>query len=107
MLCATSTVNFLVPASENSLRWMARLVSFISLIKNGRPDYPDLDSDNDGVTDLAEAGCVDANGDGQYDNTTIPPPADGWSDAVVTNWPIRTLSLTTKIVTPIKMVFLT
>ena len=43
------------------------------------PDYLDLDSDNDGLTDLAESGIanvptLDANGDGKIDN---PADADG------------------------------
>ena len=43
------------------------------------PDYTDLDSDNDGLTDLAESGIpnpatLDLNGDGKIDN---PADADG------------------------------
>lgn len=35
---------------------------------DGVMDYLDLDSDNDGITDLAEAGGTDTNGDGRTDN---------------------------------------
>jgi hypothetical protein len=50
------------------------------------PDFRDLDSDNDGLTDLRESGvtpAVDANNDGKVDDTTdpdrdgIPAPVDG------------------------------
>ena len=46
------------------------------------PDYTDLDSDNDGLTDLAESGipnapALDPNGDGKIDN-----PADGDGDGI-------------------------
>jgi hypothetical protein len=41
----------------------------------------DLDSDNDGIPDVVEAGSVDANNDGRYDATT-DSDGDGWADAV-------------------------
>ncbi len=41
--------------------------------QDGIPNYQDLDSDNDGIPDLIEAGGVDVNGDGKYD---YPNPAD-------------------------------
>ncbi len=34
---------------------------------DGVPDYQDLDSDNDGLTDLSEAGAPDVDGNGQVD----------------------------------------
>lgn len=37
---------------------------------DGKPNYLDKDSDNDGIPDVAEAGGVDANGDGAIDNYT-------------------------------------
>ncbi|MCH2045612.1 MAG: FG-GAP-like repeat-containing protein [Saprospiraceae bacterium] len=37
---------------------------------DGRPNYQDLDSDNDGISDLIEVGGVDADGDGVADNLT-------------------------------------
>jgi len=37
---------------------------------DGMPDYMDIDSDNDGVSDLIESGGVDINGDGQADSLT-------------------------------------
>ena len=33
----------------------------------GLPDFQDFDSDNDGISDIEEAGGVDADGDGQAD----------------------------------------
>jgi hypothetical protein len=58
---------------------------------DGRPDYVDLDSDNDGINDVREANGTDANGDGLADGTTgtngirssvvpgglVPPDTDG------------------------------
>lgn len=53
---------------------------------DGTPDYRDLDSDNDGLTDLRESGvnpAVDGNNDGKVDdaadpdNDGIPAPVDG------------------------------
>ena len=53
---------------------------------DGTPDYNDVDSDNDGITDLRESGVnptVDGNNDGRVDNTSdpdndgIPAPVDG------------------------------
>ncbi|MEM7082632.1 MAG: DUF4347 domain-containing protein [Pseudomonadota bacterium] len=42
---------------------------------DGRPDYLDLDSDNDGISDVVEAGMPDSNGDGRVDagNETLAP----------------------------------
>lgn len=37
---------------------------------DGIPDYHDLDSDNDGITDIIEAGGTDSNRDGRSDSTT-------------------------------------
>ncbi|HEX7048548.1 MAG TPA: tandem-95 repeat protein [Gammaproteobacteria bacterium] len=48
---------------------------------DGRPDYLDLDSDNDGVTDVIEAGGRDADEDGLLDDggtvTSTPRDTDG------------------------------
>jgi len=44
------------------------------------PDYRDTDSDNDGVTDLVEAGGTDSNGDGQVDDFN-DGNGDGLDDA--------------------------
>jgi gliding motility-associated-like protein len=46
---------------------------------DGQPDFIDLDSDNDGITDCLEAGGRDANGDGIIDNF-IDIDANGLSD---------------------------
>ena len=47
------------------------------------PDYLDLDSDNDGIADVIEAGGVDANNDGKQDG--VDADLDGLSDAVDTD----------------------
>jgi len=50
---------------------------------DGLPDYLDLDSDNDGLTDASEAGGVDADGDGIIDGFT-DADGDGLDDATAT-----------------------
>ncbi|MEP4093894.1 T9SS type A sorting domain-containing protein [Reichenbachiella sp.] len=47
---------------------------------DGREDYKDLDSDNDGVTDAVENRLGDTDGDGFVDIAT-DTDGDGWSDA--------------------------
>ncbi|WP_165731889.1 T9SS type A sorting domain-containing protein [Polaribacter sp. 20A6] len=55
---------------------------------DGIPNHIDLDSDNDGITDITEAGGIDANGDGKIDNIrtngmlTNDVDNDGFDDAV-------------------------
>ena len=48
---------------------------------DGVPDYRDIDSDNDSIPDVLEAGLVDDDLDGQLDageaTTTTPPDSDG------------------------------
>jgi len=47
---------------------------------DGIPDFQDLDSDNDGLSDVTEAGGTDADGDGIADSLvsgTALPDADG------------------------------
>lgn len=39
---------------------------------DGKPDHRDLDSDNDGVSDVIEASGIDANTDGQADGSVSP-----------------------------------
>jgi gliding motility-associated-like protein len=51
---------------------------------DGVVDMLDLDSDNDGITDLTEAGGVDADGNGIVDNLT-DTDEDGLADVVDTN----------------------
>lgn len=48
---------------------------------DGIPDYRDLDSDNDGLTDAYEAGGSDENGDGVIDNF-LDSNNDGHDDTV-------------------------
>jgi len=50
---------------------------------DGIPDFLDLDSDNDGITDTVEAGGVDADGDGIVDGFT-DADGDGMDDATNT-----------------------
>ncbi len=51
---------------------------------DGRPDYIDLDSDNDGIADLVEVGGIDTDGNGMADDmlnvSTGDTNSDGWSD---------------------------
>ncbi|AFU69257.1 hypothetical protein P700755_002496 [Psychroflexus torquis ATCC 700755] len=42
-------------------------------------DYLDLDSDNDGIADIIEAGGLDSNTDGRADDNT-DTDSDGWAD---------------------------
>jgi hypothetical protein len=51
---------------------------------DGVPNHLDLDSDNDGIPDLIEAGGVDTNGDGQIDNST-DTDSDGLADVYDNN----------------------
>lgn len=50
---------------------------------DGLADYRDLDSDNDGITDTAEAGGIDADGNGITDGFT-DANGDGIDDTVIT-----------------------
>ncbi|SFW31255.1 DUF11 domain-containing protein, partial [Cellulophaga fucicola] len=45
------------------------------------PNYLDVDSDNDGITDTTEAGGTDVNGDGIVDGFDDTTTTDGWNDA--------------------------
>lgn len=65
-----------------------RLTFFVPEDTDGdnTPDYLDLDSDNDGIADIIEAGGIDANGDGEVDYPTPGDPTsmldtnnNGWS----------------------------
>ena len=51
---------------------------------DGTPDYMDIDSDNDGITDLVEAGGVDADNDGRIDNF-VDADQKGNDDALQVN----------------------
>ncbi|PCJ65651.1 MAG: hypothetical protein COA58_09605 [Bacteroidetes bacterium] len=48
---------------------------------DGFPNYQDLDSDGDGISDCIEAGGLDVNGDGRYD-VFVDTDLDGFADAV-------------------------
>ena len=47
--------------------------------RNGLANYLDLDSDNDGIADIVEAGGTDADGNGTVDVTT-DTDGDGLAD---------------------------
>lgn len=47
------------------------------------PDFQDIDSDNDGVSDLVEAGGADFNNDGRVDNFFDSPVLDGMDDTIL------------------------
>lgn len=47
------------------------------------PDFQDLDSDNDGVLDLVEAGGSDFDGNGRVDNFFDSPVVDGMDDTIL------------------------
>jgi len=47
------------------------------------PDFQDLDSDNDGVTDLLESGGGDFDRDGRVDNFFDSPVLDGMDDTIL------------------------
>lgn len=47
------------------------------------PDFQDADSDNDGVSDIIEAGGSDFDGDGRVDNFFDSPVLDGMDDAIL------------------------
>ncbi len=48
---------------------------------DGFPNYQDADSDGDGIPDVVEAGGIDTDGDGRYDNY-VDTDNDGFADAV-------------------------
>ncbi len=50
-----------------------------------RPNRIDIDSDNDGIVDLVEAGGVDTDGNGRVDGTFTDTDGDGFSSIFDTN----------------------
>ena len=48
---------------------------------DGLPNYQDVDSDGDGISDCIEAGGLDVDGDGRYD-VFVDVDLDGFADAV-------------------------
>jgi hypothetical protein len=57
----------------------AYLISSCDTDGDGIDDFLDLDSDNDGIPDVVEAGGTDANNDGLVDGFT-DTDGDGWAD---------------------------
>ncbi len=51
------------------------------------PDHEDLDSDNDGLSDVTESGSTDSNGDGEVDGMA---DSNGLVDGIINNAPIDT-----------------
>jgi len=51
---------------------------------DGQPNYLDIDSDNDGITDATEAGGLDTDGNGEIDGFT-DADGDGLDDATATS----------------------
>lgn len=88
--------NFLYPAGSGGVRYLRftreasstdlDAVTFepqcdpVDTDGDGIEDYLDLDSDNDGIPDIVEAGGVDANNDGIVDGVFTDTDNDGWSD---------------------------
>jgi hypothetical protein len=61
---------------------------------NGIPDYLDLDSDNDGITDIIEVGGADGNNDGRIGvGSIVDLDNDGWSDLTDNDDPGASLGL--------------
>lgn len=56
---------------------------------DGKPNHLDIDSDNDGIPDLIEAGGLDTNGDGHLDAPGVGIPPSNWDidgDGVVNEY---------------------
>lgn len=75
-----------VDANNNGISDNFPYVNFDGL---GRPNAYDLDSDDDGITDVREAGFADTDNNGMADGQDATPPAidpyqtrDGWSYAI-------------------------
>ena len=68
-LTNTAGTNGLANVVETTADNATLTYTVIDTDADGRPDYVDLDSDNDGINDVREAGLVDANGDGEADGT--------------------------------------
>lgn len=56
-------------------------MTLLDMDGDGRPNYQDVDSDGDGITDCIEAGGLDTDGDGRYD-VFVDVDFDGLADAV-------------------------
>ncbi len=56
-------------------------LSYDDLDGDGLDNRLDLDSDNDGIPDIREAGGTDTDGDGQVDGAITDTDNDGWADA--------------------------
>ena len=61
-----------------------KVLDYLSSDSDGRYDWLDLDSDNDGIPDIIEAGGVDTNNDGKVDTAT-DTDGDGWANTFDSN----------------------
>ncbi len=75
--------NGIVDSRETSAGSGVMLASNPDSDNDGRRDYRDLDSDNDGILDIIEAGGLDTDGDGQQD-VDSDFNNDGYADLLVT-----------------------
>ena len=62
---------------------------------DGVPNFLDLDSDNDGIADIVEAGGPDTDGDGVIDNITDERVLEGYSENTCSATPLVIASPTT------------
>lgn len=79
MIAENPTVGLLRTGADVNNDGRADSYPFKNLDGATRPNPYDLDSDGDGITDVREAGFVDANNDGQSDGSR---GTDGWDDAI-------------------------
>ena len=73
-------VNGLVDRAESAPDSGIPLYSIADVDRDGTPDFRELDSDGDGVSDLLEGGGVDSDGDSQVDGT-VDSDGDGVIEA--------------------------
>ena len=71
---------------SNSVAWTHTSIGyFCDADGDGIADSKDLDSDNDGIPDIVEAGGSDTDGDGLVDGVFADANADGWSSSFDNN----------------------
>ncbi|MEL6865610.1 MAG: hypothetical protein AAFP19_14380 [Bacteroidota bacterium] len=71
------------------------ICTYMDLDNDGIPAFLDLDSDNDGIPDIVEAGGTDTNNDGQVEYATPGNPAtmaDSDNDGLVNTFDLGTIS---------------